>query len=121
MTPRHTFTAWSTSGQGSPAYLAGTASTLTDALALVTLVHKHTVMVMHEDHVTGTRNLHLFSVKQGKAEYRRNAAGDVVRMAKLYADPVAMVPVEAFDPVEAFAWSPGCDVVGAPKHRVINA
>ena len=117
MTARHTYRAW-TVGETGQCYPVPChdARTVQEAVDCCPLIHKQRIMVEHHDSVTDRFTLHLFGVKLGKRQWY--ATGPEARP---YADPLAVIAVSAFEPVEAFQWSPGCDAVQAPAYKVISA
>lgn len=77
-----------------------------------------TFIVETTDVRSGARNVTIYCVRQ-----RSGAVGyDPLtgrNLYKLYADPIAAFDVTAFEPVEPWRWTPGCDVVGGRDGSVL--
>lgn len=80
--------------------------------------HKDRFAIQVSDLVTGKAILHLYDIKQQSS---RRWVPDLSRamggyyLGVLYPVRWASIAVNAFAPIEAFAWSPGCDTVGAER------
>lgn len=91
-----------------------------EASTLQNVVYEAQGLCAHKDQfavleIDGTKQtLRIYQIKQGKFEYRY-VNGAPVRMALQKADLVTELQVAAYAPVEAFQWSPDCDVVGADR------
>lgn len=69
-----------------------------------------TILILETDAITDAKLLHAYRIRRGKWIGRVDERG-----CKTYphsADLLFRMPVNAFDPVQPWGWSPGCDVVG---------
>lgn len=124
MNARFTYRAWHGEGTGSPVHRIDVshARTFEAALASCPLIHGKTILIAEHDSVTNRELVHAFKVRSKKPRYMRVGSDPIPRMhAETYADPLFVLPVDLFAPVEAFQWTPGCDAVGAPAYKVISA
>lgn len=109
---RATFTAWmvsdgSTTGAKS-ALFARSLPAAEDEIAAA-YSNKETILVLEADGISGTQTLHTYRVRVGKPQWRQGFDKPVARKT---AERICSVRVNAFEPVEPWRWTPGCDVVG---------
>lgn len=118
---RPTFTAWLVLASGKAHPLPADGATLNEALASALTggcTHKSQVVIREHNPVKRETRLHVYAIK------RRSAGRWVVRdhvpakVHDLYPDPLFVLDVTAFEPVEPWKWTPGCDVVGVERSVV---
>lgn len=113
-----TFTAWlvpTTAARVSQPLNVAQASTIEEAaqLAAVQCVHKDHFSVLQHDHVSGKKIEHVFYVKQKTARWISDPeTGAPKQVRPLEAELRFSREVTAFQLVEPWQWTPGCDVVG---------
>jgi hypothetical protein len=78
-----------------------------------------TLAVRETDSIAGTATLHFYRVRRGKWLGRYSRDGER-KEYPFYADPLFKLNVKAFDPVEPWRYTRGCDVVGRDPN-VIDA
>lgn len=85
--------------------------------------HKDHFVIRVSDLVTGKVMTHFYAIKrESKAVWRRDpATGQSVCIAQLYPVLLFSMAAEGFVPAEPFAWSPGCDPVGADRGIIEGA
>jgi hypothetical protein len=92
-------------GEGELAHFLGTAATMKDAQAKasLSLQHKDTLLIYENDERTRRKVLHVFKVRQGAVQWRRNAeTGLSERWHPLKLDPLFSLPVDEFAPKRPF-------------------
>lgn len=79
--------------------------------------HQHRYVVRETDPINGKATLHFYTIRKGawKGHYSHNRARKVYPYT---ADRLLSMKVNAFDPVEPWRWTPGCDVVGIDRDLV---
>jgi hypothetical protein len=111
---RSTFTVWRLSSDVKHAVAHSlTVATLPqiEREIAVTASHGATVFVLEQDAITGAQLLHAYRIRRGKWAGRYDADTGT-KTYPCSADKLFALPVAAFEPVEPWRWSPGCDVVG---------
>jgi hypothetical protein len=116
-----TFSAWRQRDGGKASRLECGGAILADVLseAQAQCQHKDVLFILHRDGLTGDKTLHCYAIRQGKPEWvRKPGFAHVVQVKPLKADPLFVLPVRQFDPVEPWSHTPGCDVVGMDRETV---
>lgn len=95
------------------------ASTLAEAKANASACCSHKDVLFIRETLRAARTgvaLHAYVVRQGKREYRVNhETGVPGYVAPLKLDHLFSLPVNAFDPLQPWTWTPGADVVGIDR------
>lgn len=110
-----TFEAWKLGeGRSYPIDL-GSVEALADVINIVApkCGHKQKFVIRQTSKVSGAAMLHFYAIKQKAATYRHSPeTKQAERYTPQYADLLLSMPVKAFEPLEAWTWAPGADVVG---------
>lgn len=120
-TPIHpTYRAWKLHG-GVHYPLRIKASTLGNAVseAQESCAHKDQFVVLES--AGGKQTLRIYQIKQGKDMWvRKPGFAHAVKVHQLRADLIVELAVDNYEPVEAWQWTPGADVVGAPAREIVQ-
>ena len=113
------FAAWRVLSDGKAQAIEVVATTLAEAVdqAKVQCAHKDVFVIRVTDALTAETKAHFFAVKrksQGRWVVRDHVP---TKVHDQYAEPLFALAVSAFQPVEPWRWTPGCDVGGYARHR----
>lgn len=116
-----TFEAWTIGADGIHFPVKLTAETLAEAVEQATQIcpDKGRFVVLETAPLAASRKLHIYALRKKAAKWRRNpVTGAEERYEPRFADPIVIMKVDTYVPVEHFTWSPGCDVVGFDRSVV---